>query len=52
MLIYVPIVMHGLRLFLQELHCLPNCYYHLRCRFLPSFIALHLLLSEIVKCTT
>ena len=23
--IYVPIVMYGLRLFLQELHCLLNC---------------------------
>ena len=25
MAIYVPIVMYGLRLFLQELQCLPNC---------------------------
>ena len=28
--IYVPIVMYGLRLFivvLQELHCLPKCWY-------------------------
>ena len=25
MAIYVPVIMYGLRLFLQELHCLSNC---------------------------
>ena len=56
--IYVPIVMYGLRLFivvLQELHCLPNCLHicmiRVRgCYHIPSFVALHLLVSEIAKC--
>ena len=56
MAIYAPIVMYSLRLFivvLQELHCFPNCLHVCMIRVRdtsPSFIALHLLVSEIAKC--
>ena len=58
MAIYAPIVMYSLRLFsvvLQELHCFPNCLHvcmiRVRgCYHFTSFIALHLLVSEIAKC--
>ena len=43
--------MHCLRLFivvLQELPCVPNCFYV--AITLPSFVTLHLLVSEIGKC--
>ena len=55
MAIYAPIVMYCLRLFivvLQELHCFPNCLHVFMIRVItsPSFIALHLLVSEIAKC--
>ena len=47
---YVPIVMYGLRLFIQELHCFPN-YLHASVSITsPSVIALLLLVSEIPKC--
>ena len=57
MAIYVPIVMYGLRLFivvLQELHCLLNCLQVCMIRVevsitSPSFVILHLLVSEIAK---
>ena len=57
MVVHVPIVMYGLRLFivvLQELHCLPNCLHICISEFevaitSPSFVAL-LLFSEIAKC--
>ena len=60
MAIYVPIIMYGLRLFnvvLQELHCLPKCLHVCIIRVivaitLPSFVTLHLLVSEIAKCFT
>ena len=48
--------MHCLRLFivvLQELHCLPNCLHVFMIRVRgtsPSFITVHLLVSEIAKC--
>ena len=52
MLMYIPIVMHGLLLFYKNYRII-----HLLLSFemsvsitLPSFIALHLILSEIVKC--
>ena len=58
MAIHVPIVMYCLRLFmfvLQELHCLPNylhiCMIKVRGAITsPSFVALYLMVSEIVKC--
>ena len=58
MAIYVSIVMYGLRLFivvLQELHCLSNCLHVCMIRVKvsitsPSFVTLHLLVSEIAKC--
>ena len=52
MVIYVPIVMYGLRLFivvLQELHCLLHVCM-IRVAFTsPSFLTQHLLVSEIAK---
>ena len=58
MAIYVSIVMYCLRLFivvLQELHCLSNCLHIFMIRvevaiMSPSFVTLHLLVSEIAKC--
>ena len=55
MAIYVSIVMYGLRLFivvLQELHCLSNCLHVFMevAIMSPSFVTLHLLVSEIAKC--
>ena len=55
MAMYAPIVMYCLRLFivvLQELHCFPNCLhvFMIRVRTSPSFVDLHLLVSEIAKC--
>ena len=55
MAIYVPIVMYCLRLFivvLQELHCLPNCLHaELEVAITsPTFVTLHLLVSEVAKC--
>ena len=49
-----PIVMYGLRMFivvLQELHCLPNCLHVFMIRVItsPSFVALHVMVSEIAK---
>ena len=50
----VPIVVYGLRLFivvLQELQCLPNCSHVsiIRVMGAPSFVCLHLLVSEIAN---
>ena len=55
--IYVPIVMYGLRLVLQELHCSTDCLPKL---FVwseldvvissPSFVTPHRLVFEIAKC--
>ena len=55
MAIHVPIVMYCLRLFmfvLQELHCLPIVYIFVLevAITTPSFVALYLMVSEIVKC--
>ena len=57
MAIYVPIVMYGPRLFIVNyIHCLPICA-HIRSELevsitSPSVVALHLLISQIVKCIT
>ena len=57
MIIYVPIVMYGLRLFivvLQELHCLPNCLHISMIKVIGFYhftkFCLHLQVFEIAKC--
>ena len=52
MAIYAPIVMYSLRLFIVVLQELPNCLHVCMISVItsPSFIALHLLVSEIAKC--
>ena len=50
--IYIPITMYGLRLFIVVLQEL-QCFLHvdiIRVIISPSFVCLHLLVSEIAKC--
>ena len=51
--IYVPIIMHGLRLFIDKNYNVYNAVYMLSYRYLSLhqvFVHLHLPVSEIAKC--